>query len=92
MLEARIMQKLAQFSIPTCNGHFKSSNYRLQQRNPPLLRSRQLSRAQSTKISDDKGLIQVHFQSANVTVTARPGDNIYDVSFTDIYILEDYNT
>jgi ferredoxin len=41
------------------------------------LKSRHLVKTQAAINSDEAETIQVHFKSANVTVTARPGDNIY---------------
>jgi ferredoxin len=77
MLEAGIMQRLPQFSNPSCNQQCSSLPTPLLRKQPHPLKSRHLVKTQAAINSDEAETIQVHFKSANVTVTARPGDNIY---------------
>jgi hypothetical protein len=83
MLEAGIMQKLPQFSNRICHGQLSSFKTSLLHRKPCALYSRQFIKphaAANTPDASDTDTIQVHFQSANITVAAKAGDNIYDLA------------
>jgi ferredoxin len=74
------MHTLPQISNATYHKQSNSLKTPQLQRQTPSLKSRQLIHTHASKISDAAATIQVHFQSADVTVTARPGDNIYDLA------------
>jgi len=80
MLDARTMHKLAKFSNPTCHWHFSFKKTAQLHRSCPSVHLRQLIKTHAANTSDETATIQVHFQSANVTVAAKAGDNIYDLA------------
>jgi ferredoxin len=74
------MHKLAKFSNPTCKWHFRSLKTPQLHKICHSLHSRHLHKASAASTLDETATIQVHFQSANVTVAAKAGDNIYDLA------------
>ncbi|KAH7615926.1 hypothetical protein NADE_000763 [Nannochloris sp. 'desiccata'] len=74
------MHKQATFSNPTCHWHFSSFKTPQVHRRPHSLQSRHFIQTHALNTSVETATIQVHFQSANVTVAAKAGDNIYDLA------------